>query len=711
MNLRRWLTPGIGVKRWLLVVFLGLLLLALAFAHLIRQVGLGLEPGGLAGTFIDLVTLQFLPYPLRGLIVGSIGVGLLAVGGYRAMRSMTDPLRASDADQPLVEVIYQKRFLARGPRIVTIGGGTGLSSLLRGLKEHTSNLTAVVTVADDGGSSGVLRTELGIPPVGDIRNCIAALADAEPLMNELLQYRFPVAEADTSARTRPGLAGHAVGNLLLAAMTAIEGGDFEEGVRRINRILAVRGQVVPVTATPLTLHARCRDGSVVDGQSHIMLTPDIERVWLTPDGVDASEDALAAIADAELIVLGPGSLFTSLLPSLLLPSIRDALLAASAPRLYVCNVATQDGETAGFDLAAHVEALVAHTAPGLVDIVLANNRFDPRIATDGSAETVRLNWPPAAMQPVPRLILDDVVDPDNPRHHDPARLAAAILSALEAETATRRRTVGGRPDVTRSERDLVTALRNELAAIDPARSCDRLAEAAGLGTEVGAREPAVGPARGPVAPGAGGGQRCAVRLGRIAAEHCRTAWLRGRFLARGSLSLAGGRTHLEFVVPPEDAPVLAARLREVGLPAAWRLRRGRGVVTWKSGEAVGTFLRRIGAAGALLELEARQVSRALRGELNRVLNAESANLQRAVAAAGRQLDAIAVLDADGRMPEQPYVVRLIADARRETPEATLTELAERLELHRSAVQRALERIERLAEAEPAPPSGRRASMA
>jgi DNA-binding protein WhiA len=195
-----------------------------------------------------------------------------------------------------------------------------------------------------------------------------------------------------------------------------------------------------------------------------------------------------------------------------------------------------------------------------------------------------------------------------------------------------------------------------------------------------------------------------------APEHCRTAWLRGRFLARGSLSLAGGRTHLEFVVPAEEAPVLASRLGDIGLPAAWRVRRGRGVVTWKSAEAVGTFLRRIGAAGAVLELEARQVSRALRGELNRVLNAESANLHRAVAAAGRQLDAIAALDSDGRLQTQPYVVRLVADARRETPEATLTELAERLELHRSAVQRALERIERLAEAEPSPP-GRQGPVA
>jgi hypothetical protein len=261
--------------------------------------------------------------------------------------------------------------------------------------------------------------------------------------------------------------------------------------------------------------------------------------------------------------------------------------------------------------------------------------------------------------------------------------------------------------VTRSERDLVTALRSELAAIDPARPCDRRSEAAGLASATPARE-------GPVA-------RLAIRLGRgrsrgravagdaadigaaqgpfdwpAAAEHCRMAYLRGLFLARGSLSLASGRTHLEFVVEPEEAPTLAKRLGDVGLPASWRIRRGRGVVTWKSGDTVGLFLRRIGAGGALLELEARQVSRALRGDLNRVLNAESANLQRAVGAAGRHLAAIGELDGDGRLAEQPYVVRLVADARRETPEATLAELAERLGLHRSAVQRALERVERLA---------------
>ncbi|HET9346239.1 MAG TPA: DNA-binding protein WhiA [Candidatus Limnocylindrales bacterium] len=261
--------------------------------------------------------------------------------------------------------------------------------------------------------------------------------------------------------------------------------------------------------------------------------------------------------------------------------------------------------------------------------------------------------------------------------------------------------------MTRPERDLVAALRSELAAIDPSRPCDRRAEAAGLASARPARE-------GPVA-------RLAVRLGRgsgrtdegsggagthetpepafdwdASADHCRMAYLRGLFLARGSLSLASGRTHLEFVVPPADAPVLAARLEQEGLPAAWRVRRGWGVVTWKSADTVGLFLRRIGAGAALLELEARQVARALRGDLNRVLNAESANLQRAVGAAGRQIAAIEELDADGRLAAQPHVVRLVADARRETPEATLGELAERLHVHRSTVQRALERIEYVA---------------
>lgn len=256
-----------------------------------------------------------------------------------------------------------------------------------------------------------------------------------------------------------------------------------------------------------------------------------------------------------------------------------------------------------------------------------------------------------------------------------------------------------------TDRDLVAALRAELAAIDPARGCDRNAETAGLGPRVHAREPAI--ARlivrlgGHARDGRGAARRAFLlpdaELDWAAApEHCRVAWLRGRFLSRGSLSLAMGRAHLEFVVPVAEAPVLAARLGDSGLPASWRVRRGRGVVTWKSAESISSFLGRIGGSAALLELEARSVARTLRGELNRVINAESANLHRSVAAAGRQLDAIDALEADGRLAVQPRVVRAVADARRATPEASLSEIAVRLDLHRSAVQRALDRLERLA---------------
>jgi len=387
MNLRRWLTPGIGIKRWLLLVFVGLLFLALAFAYALRQATRDLEPGSLSEQLFDVLTLSFLPPLVRVLVVAAIGIGCVALGSVMVIRAFMNPFRSEDSGHPLVEVIYQKRFLSRGPRIVAIGGGTGLSMLLRGLKEHTSNLTAVVTVADDGGSSGVLRNELGIPPVGDIRNCIAALADSETMMDQVLQYRFP---DDGAGADGPGLGGHAVGNLLIAAMTAVEGGDFEEGIRQMNRVLAVRGQVLPATATPLVLHAELADGTVIDGQSAIARAPSIARAWITPTDVRASEDALAAIADADLIVLGPGSLYTSLLPSLLLPEIREAVAASPALRVFVCNVATQPGETTGFDLADHVEALVAHAGSGIVETVLGNNQFGARVGPGYGAQAMFL---------------------------------------------------------------------------------------------------------------------------------------------------------------------------------------------------------------------------------------------------------------------------------------------------------------------------------
>jgi hypothetical protein len=277
--------------------------------------------------------------------------------------------------------------------------------------------------------------------------------------------------------------------------------------------------------------------------------------------------------------------------------------------------------------------------------------------------------------------------------------------------------------VSGSERDLVLALRSELAAIDPSRPCDRRAEAIALADVGAARD---GPLarlllrlareRGTLSAAAGETAAAPVPSGiarfdwPASPDHCRLAWLRGLFLAHGSLSLSGGRTHLEFLVAAEDAELLARWLGQAGLPASSRIRRGRGVVTWKNGDLVGTFLRRIGATGALLEVEVRQVSRAMRGDLNRVINAESANLHRAVGAAGRQMAAIEELTASGELAEQSNVVRSVAEARRETPEATLAELAERLELQRSTVQRALERIERLALApDDGEPGGRRRS--
>ena len=451
MNLRRWLTVGIGVKRWLLVAFAGLLVLAVGVAHVLRQVTSNLEPGSGGMDVVDLITLQFLPYNVRGLAAAIVGVGLFGLGAYKLVRALVDPFALWDRDQPMVEVIYQKRFLARGPRVVAIGGGTGLSTLLRGLKEHTSNLTAVVTVADDGGSSGVLSTELGIPAVGDIRNCIVALADAEPLMGALLQYRFPGTEPEGPAepglpplrdaeQLSVGLGGHAMGNLLLAALVALEDGDFEEAVREMNRVLAVRGRVVPASATVLTLCAQLRDGTEVDGQSRIARSDDVDRVWIRPDTVRPTDDALTAIGEADIVVIGPGSLYTSILPALLVPGIAEAIAASGALVVFACNVATQPGETRGMDLADHVDALARHGFGHLADIVLANNRFDATAPRDWLAEPVRLRWPAASMRTGgPRLVLDDVVDPDNAHHHDPLRLAAAILGIWAREGGRRRR--------------------------------------------------------------------------------------------------------------------------------------------------------------------------------------------------------------------------------------------------------------------------------
>jgi uncharacterized cofD-like protein len=420
-RLRRWLRPGTGVSGWLLVVFLGELLLAVAGALVIRQLFREVPAESTAGQVFNLASLQFLPDWVRPLVILGVGIAVFLWGLRRLMGVLLEPFPAHT--QPLVELVYQKRSLARGRRIVAIGGGTGQSTLLRGLKQATSNITAVVTVADDGGSSGKLREELGIAPVGDIRNCITALADAEPTMTRLLQYRFPVDSTGAA-----GLGGHAFGNLLIAALSDIAG-DFEEGVRLSNRVLAVRGQVVPVAPEPLTLHAELSDGTTLEGQSLIMRSRGIRRVWISPAKVEASSDAVDAIRSAELIVLGPGSLYTSLLPSLLVPGIRAALEATSGLRVFVCNVATQPGETEGYTLSEHMAALHAHEVGSLVDVVLANDNPRARQPADYPAAPVRLDM--MAGQGAPLLVTGDVVDLENAHRHDPQKLAIALLRILD----------------------------------------------------------------------------------------------------------------------------------------------------------------------------------------------------------------------------------------------------------------------------------------
>jgi uncharacterized cofD-like protein len=285
-----------------------------------------------------------------------------------------------------------------------------------------------VTVADDGGSSGKLREELGVPPVGDIRNCIAALADAEPDMNRLMQYRFPTSESD------PGVAGHALGNLLIAAMADITG-DFEEGVRGANHVLAVRGQVVPVAGEALNLNAELADGTVLEGQSRIARSRGIRRVWLSPASVAANREAVEAIREADLIVLGPGSLYTSLLPGLLVPGIRSALEDARGICVYVANVATQLGETEGYTLSEHVAALAAHDVGHLIDVVLANDDTTARVPSGYPAEPVRIDQPQTDARP--RLELAAVVDPANAHRHDPQRLTQALVRLVDEQPAAR----------------------------------------------------------------------------------------------------------------------------------------------------------------------------------------------------------------------------------------------------------------------------------
>jgi uncharacterized cofD-like protein len=359
--------------------------------------------------------------------IGGILIGLAILNFNRALLAAFR--RASPDD--VVETVWRHRQRQRGPKIVAIGGGHGLNTLLRGLKEYTDNITAIVTVSDDGGSSGKLRRDLGMLPPGDFRNCIAALSEAEGLVSQLFQYRFG---------QDSGLDGHSFGNLYLTAMTAITG-SFVSALEESSRVLAVRGRVIPSTLTPVVLGAEVLvshpspavwPGQLlrVQGESRIgELRGQVQRVYLEPEEAPAYPEAIRAILDADLIVIGPGSLYTSVLPNLLVQDLARAVSSSTATKVYVCNVATQAGETEGYDVSAHVNALRAHVGQELFHFVLANHTFGDN---PPPGEGVDWAWLPEAQPTDYELVTGDLVDRQYPWRHDPAKLAGALIGCLES---------------------------------------------------------------------------------------------------------------------------------------------------------------------------------------------------------------------------------------------------------------------------------------
>ena len=414
----KWFYPGMHIKRWLALTIIGVAMLTFGLSYIVREAYL---TGFVLPDFFYYLTLQFIPRYIRGAAYMFAAFGLILFSVYKLNESLLNVLVPNRSrTESIVNTIYTQRFLRKGPKIVAIGGGTGLASLLRGLKEYTGNLTAIVTVADDGGSSGVLRRELGVLPPGDVRNCIAALADAEPLVTKLFQYRF----SDGS-----GLAGHSFGNLFIVAMSGVVG-NFEDAIRQTSRVLAVRGQIIPSTLANVTLCARTEDMQTIQGESLIggghgdRSDSRIQEVYLLPENPPAHPEAVRAILEADLIILGPGSLYTSVMPNLLVEGIRRSILASSAPKIYVCNVATQHGETDGFDVAAHVKAIEEHVGRSAIDYVLANSNMPHSIPKAPQSEAVRVD---AQVNNGVRLILADVISDENRYHHDSAKLAQAVM--------------------------------------------------------------------------------------------------------------------------------------------------------------------------------------------------------------------------------------------------------------------------------------------
>ncbi|HLK55012.1 MAG TPA: YvcK family protein [Chthonomonadaceae bacterium] len=435
----KWFYPGMRVKRWVGLGFAGLLIFLVGMGVVLQSHEEGSKP--LAVRIAEWLILRIHLYVRPGIfgaVLTFVGFLLCVFALGKLIHSLTSVLDPEMAPGGLVDVIYQKRRLAQGRRIVVIGGGTGLSTMLRGLKRFSGNITAIVTVADDGGSSGRLQKQLGILPPGDIRNCLVALADAEPLMTELFQFRF----RDTAMQRQAaggtgygdGLRDHAFGNLLIAAMCAINEGDFERAVRETSRVLNIRGSVLPSTVEHVRLRAEMEDGSYLEGETTIAHSPlKIKRVSLVPNEVCPVDDVLDAIQKADVIVIGPGSVYTSIIPNLLVRGVPEAIRRSRAKKVYVCNVMTQPGETDGFSACDHVKAIENHAHQRIFEYVLVNTgrpstellekyRHVGSVLVEPDIDRIKAE----GYRPIP----GDFINQSDVVRHDATMLAEAIMRLL-----------------------------------------------------------------------------------------------------------------------------------------------------------------------------------------------------------------------------------------------------------------------------------------
>jgi len=420
----RWLQPGLGVKRWLLLAAVGATLFVNGVSRYLTDEGVALN----VNEWVDSIVNEFLPPAYLSWIFMIAGALLVMLGIWRWLNSIVSAVTPLGTNS-MIDAIIGRR-LERGYRIVVVGGGTGLSTMLRGLKKITTNLTAVVTVSDDGGSSGRLQKELGVLPPGDIRNCLVALADDEALVTELFRYRF---------REGEGLSGHSFGNLFLAAMTGITG-NFDEAIKVSSRVLNVKGRVLPSTLAVSRLCARMTDGREIVGESTITAARGtIDEVYLDPPFAAPLDEVITAIREADAIVLGPGSLFTSIMPNLLVDQIGREIEAANAIKIYVCNVMTQPGETDGYSASRHVRALLQGAKAKICDVVVVNDQLPQKLreayAEEGQVP-VEVDVADLATLGV-RVVRANVISETQTVRHDSDRLAGVVIAIIDEAVAAR----------------------------------------------------------------------------------------------------------------------------------------------------------------------------------------------------------------------------------------------------------------------------------